>query len=170
MTSFDFTSVFQRIGALFVTELKALMYAQRGVDGSTYAPLAPATIRQKLAVSSATASQRMIRTKDFVNNAFNSEASASNVRVFVSPELHGRDLKTARKASTKAKLAAAAIPYNEIAEYQLPTGSSKFFPLDDADVAGMKSFQRAKEMLLEEAVRQAREKFTLHIRTELHIG
>lgn len=169
MNSFDFTTVFQKASRLFIRELQALMNMQRGVDGSAYAPLRPETIAQKRLISTATANKRMIRTKDFINNAFESESSANNLRVFVSPKLHGRDLRNAKKASTKKRLASAAIPHNKLAEYQLATGNSNFFPQGE-EAEKMASFAKTKDMIFQEAMKQARENMTLKMTVDLHVG
>ena len=87
---FNLTAQLQQIGSLFVSEIKNRMTQQKGVDGATYAPLKPATIKQKEKIASGNASKRMIRTRDFLNNAFRSEASNNNVRVFIGDEPHGR--------------------------------------------------------------------------------
>ena len=87
-----------------VIELQSLMTRGQGVDGGAYAPLRPATIKQKMKISAQTAPHRMLRTKDFVNHAFQYVISGLVATVSINEGLHGRELRMARKPATKAKL------------------------------------------------------------------
>jgi hypothetical protein len=182
--------MFAHIGQSIVQELRQRMFQQTGTDGARYGLLKPATIRQKQKISTATADQRMIRTKDFVNNAFESEPARDSVRLFVSDAPHGRELKsltsTLRKyqgnpgkfgkrkikaqAFKVAKQAAASPSYKEIAGWQLDTGEAVFFPQSREEILALSSVAQGIEQLQEEATRQAHEQFTISLQEEFALA
>jgi len=165
---FNLTAVLSKWGKKIESGLRRRMNgphsAQVGVDGKAYADLKPKTIAQKERDGFGHVKDvRMIRTKDFQNNAFVSSASGNTLTVEVSGKLHGRDLKSMRstiakhKANPNEKSAGqikktganwksamqSRISYKEIAEYQLDKGS-KFFP-DSVDE--INAMQEVKDMI-----------------------
>jgi hypothetical protein len=180
---FDLTNVMQRIGSLFVSEMRQRMISQVGVDGNKYLPLKPATIRQKMKISAATAAKRMIRTKDFLINAFRFQSKTTSVKVFISNEPHGRELRmtkqTVRSGAAKnlkkslrttKNLENKSINMTKLAQYQLVTGASNFFPQSETEIENMQSFKEAMTLLEEEAYKQANEKMIFSLSTRIQLG
>lgn len=171
---FDFFQVFQKIGRECVKELRLLMLRQTGVDGFRYSTLSPSTIKRKLEISSATARLRMIATKDFLNNAFKFKAGKDFVDVFISGFLHGREIKTARRAETIRKLTkkarASGQSYANIARWQIQTGHSKLFPGNSLEVENLDSVERGRVDLKNEILKQLRSKGVVKAKQILNIG
>ncbi len=170
--------IFAKGGKAIQTELMRLMNAQKGVDGSGYSPLAPETVAQKMKVSSVNADKRMIRTKDFLNHAFQFQIGMDNLRVFIADSLHSRELRNARKASTKAKLTAklsgkgpaSAQTYKNIAEWQLATGMAKFFPDNREEILNLSSVKQIQRDIQSEGLKQARQQLAMRLRVEVNLG
>jgi len=186
MTSlFNLTSQMEQIGKLFTSELKNRMRKQIGVEGSPYKRLTPATIQQKVEETndSSNADKRMIRWADFKNNAFRSEASTDNVRVFIGHEPHGAHLRSAKKSLRSGKvknivkahqtiheLSSKAVMMDDLAGWQLEAGGAKFFPQSDKEVEGMDSYKKGMKLLEDEAYKQALKNMTLKLNVNLNIG
>ena len=150
------------------------MIRQRGVDDLPYLNLSPATVKQKAKISAATANKRMIRTKFFLNNAFQFVADARQLKVFITNRVHGRDISTATKKSTRKALAvkkfSAGQTLDQIASWQLQTGAAKFFPTNSLEVENLDAVEIGRKDLKAEILRQIRSKGLMKVRQVLNLG
>ena len=172
-------NIFAFGGSDIRTELKNRMESQAGLDGARYIPPKTATqVAKARAGFGSVAAKRMIRTRDFQNNAFLFTALPDRLVVYINPALHGRELRTARKAETKAKLTAkkmgkgpaSAETYQNIARWQLQTGMAEFFPQDENEIRNLVSVQKMLRTMSKEFIRQARMQTTVHLKQELKLG
>jgi hypothetical protein len=128
----------------------------------------------------------MIRTKDFVQNAFQSEGLSDGVRIYVQDGKHGRELRSMQ--ATLAKYKATGAPsrkitkqaakvvkaqkreptYKELAGYQLDAGGAKFFPETIDEVNGLDAVGEGWAIVLDEANRQLEQAAALTIQGELN--
>lgn len=180
---FNLSTQMGQIGKMFVVELKNRLRKQVGVDGIPYKKLAPSTIAQKVEETndSSNADKRMIRWGDFMNNAFRSENTSNDVRIFIGRETHGAHLRSAKKKIREGKgtastfhavrqLQAKAVMMDDLARYQLESGNSNFFPQSESDVQKMDSFPKAKKIIEDEARKQALNNMKLKMQVKLSIG
>ena len=180
---FNLTSQMEQIGKLFILELKNRMRQQKGVDNSPYLGLTKATILQKANETNdnANVDKRMIRWGDFMNNAFRSEASTNNVRVFIGHEPHGAHLRSAKQKVRSGKgtantmrslktLASKSVMMDDLAIWQLEKGGANFFPQTDAEVMNMVSFKKGMKIIEEEARKQAVNNMKLKLNVNLKLG
>lgn len=172
--AFDFTNIFNTIKNGIVAELQLLMNKQTGTDGSKYAGLAPSTLKAKARrndISADVKTKRMLTTRDFQTHAFAGQALKDGIKIFVSPEQHGRALKKMRGTLEKyqttgqhkkvmnqvtkvAKAAKREPTYLQIAQWQIATGNSTFFPQNDTQIAKLDSVKRGFVEFQKEAGRQ----------------
>lgn len=185
----DFKNIFDVIGRKIVSELKTLMLQSKHIDGGHYAQLAESTKKQKarLPIPTENIDRRMLRTQDFVNNAFKYESLPNGIKVFISNTLHGRELKSMhktlgkykvggntakiRKQAMKIGLKSVKTPtYRKIAEWQIPTGNSTFFPQSMSDVDKMPSVIYGREYFYQQAYKQIKEQAKLNLKTVISLG
>lgn len=180
---FNVEKILDELGRRIVAEHQRMMNEQRGVDGNKYAELSPKTIKQKMKISSVTADKRMIRTKDFQNNAFGYFVDGNNLSVFVRDDLHGRSIKsmlatmqkhrtnpTAKSpkqlAKTRKNLLAKiekTPTYSEIALWQNGP-KSKFFPTAISEVNALSSVRNIIPILQQEIGLQIKAEMSKAIR------
>jgi hypothetical protein len=172
---YNFKTFFEKLGVSVIAELRSLMLRQKGVDGGAYAKLDVKTIQRKQKTGSLTPEKRMFDTKDFWGKAFNFQASANSVVVYISKALHGRKLRSMTRTQEKykvtgnkkyerqkakvSKLASKTITFEKLAEVQNEEGKSLFFPVTVNQVNNLQSVQRAIPEFKREVIKQTREMF-----------
>lgn len=186
---FDLQNILEKIGQKITNELRDLMRQQKGVDGKSYRSLASSTLKAKARrndIPGENKTKRMLSTRDFVQNAYKFEAFPDNLHVKISTAQHGRALKmmrttlakyqamghkkTMRQVSKVAKLSKREPTYKQITEWQIPTGSSTFFPQDEAQVWKLESVRRGKIDFDKAAAVQASRQMKLNIKAILQLG
>lgn len=97
---FNAKDILNRLGASIQRELRKKMVQQIGVDGRRYEELKPETVLDKYKKGfNNTKFLRMIRSKDFQNNAYEYTVSGNVLTVRVSDGLHGREIKSLLQTS-----------------------------------------------------------------------
>lgn len=174
--TFDFSAFFERLAKSIRAELMENIEKQIGVDGKTFKPLDPKTINRKHLDGAKTPEKRMIFTEDFLNRAFLYTSSKNFLEIFVSPFLHGKELRQKtktlekyvskndhKKAAQKSKeideLSNESLTFQELAQIHNEEGKSLFFPTSTEHVNNMRSVQRSIPGFKDEVLRQTKEMF-----------
>ena len=166
MAKFNFTKAFDEIGSMFVTALKNKMHGQKGIDGMSYSPPAPSTLRARRSLKGKAASastKRLVVTNELANEGFGYTVKPNDLRVFVRPVSHKDGVSYDR-----------IIEYNSRGQSRVNkniTNPPLVFPTNSSEILMMKKeVKTAMAILQDHANRQFKDKLNMKLKVVLRVG